>query len=185
MFQYLQTTVMSDFTYQTTIPETLNSAPVPTSKPSHPTEFFISSNNLKLAGGIVGAVFLWEHLGRQYDINIRPSKGLELLATGSKNFFAWCGRSWAIVSSFLRFIKIGELGVTAHDLLLPMWQFVCSPAKFASDYFKQAATYESKTFRVYVGSGLLIVLFVLLGYKCRSFDWTRVKSVLSIGHKAN
>lgn len=97
---------------------------------------------------------LWEHIGRKLHVNFRPSVLLNLLARYSRQFFSWCGASWAWLNlyffKFLNHIKrwvlelIGGMAQTITELISASWHLVSSPLYFLKGYLDYAVTFYQK-----------------------------------------
>jgi hypothetical protein len=116
-------------------------------------------------GGLLASsaltVLIWEHLGRKRDSKCRPSVGLEIISTKSRNLFRTFGRDLAWVSSYLTQIDLQDIGKTLEAVLRPSWNLVTSPLCTISGYVRAAASYKNKQWMVYAGSviGLALIFY--------------------------
>jgi hypothetical protein len=101
---------------------------------------------------------VWEHIGRKRQTKIRPSVGLTIVAQKSQNAFQYLGEKSALISSYLTQIDLKDIGVTLCDISKPTFDLITSPFYIIYGYVKIANSYANKTWLVYIGSGLLVVL---------------------------
>lgn len=116
-------------------------------------------------GATIG-IFITEHVGRYYEIIHRPSTLINFLANKSSSLFKTIGQVIANLSSFLTRIDIDDLLVTVKSIINPIIQLIGSPWNFMTGYFETAIAYVGKSFSVYLGSGMLILL---IGYLIHRF----------------
>lgn len=112
-------------------------------------------------------LFLWEHVGRQSQVSIRPSIIMDFLVGHLQNFFYWCGSVWARISSYITYIDLTELKITAYDLLMAFWKLIESPVYAIKGFCEMALSYKYQSWQIYLGSVILfcvtasVVLFLL------------------------
>ncbi len=114
---------------------------------------------LKIIGGSTVVTFVWEQSARQYNVRYKPSAGLTMMANGFIRLFTNVGKFFAWVSSYLKYINIDELVITAKSLLYPIFQFVSSPLHLILGYLSGALDYKNtggKTRVIFLGSIILI-----------------------------
>lgn len=128
-------------------------------------ESFIPGFSRSALGGLFFAlaigILFWEHFGRKYGSNYRPSIGLDSLSNKSRNLFCAFGRKCAWISSYLTQIDLKEIGMTIEDVITPTWNLLTSPFYMIYGYVHTAATYGKKQWMVYFGSaiGLLLISY--------------------------
>lgn len=119
---------------------------------------------LKILSGVGMVVFVWEHIGRQYQTMLRPSVALEFVSTKSQELFRFLGTQWAKLSSYLTWINLEELQVTIKDLAKPTVELIGSPLQALKGYYEKAITYQYGPWQIYLGSFLLCGIFGYLMY---------------------
>jgi len=114
-------------------------------------------------------ILIYEHIGRRYDIIVRPSVGLEYVANKSIDFFKKIGILFAWVSSYLTEIDLYDMYQTLYDIVTPLIKLLFAPFYFCYGYLLEVATYENKWWMIYVGSGIIIAMLIFISYKllCR------------------
>lgn len=117
----------------------------------------------KVLGTTVVAVLFWEHIGRKYATNWRPSVGITAAADLSQKVFQWTGERWAWFTSYLTAVDLKEIGVTINDVAKPSIDLFWSWTYAFSGYFAKAASYTNKSWLVYTGS-FLTTGALLFGY---------------------
>jgi hypothetical protein len=123
----------------------------------------------KLAIGMVCSlvgIFFWEHLGRLYKYE-RPSIYLLILVDKSITFFRNVGRMFAWLSSYLTWIKLEEIYITARDLIIPIVNLLLSPLQIIYGYWIATLSYMDKAWLIYIGSGLLVGAVAIICYANR------------------
>lgn len=113
---------------------------------------------VKIASGLSLGIFVFEHIGRKYNVKYRPSVMLNYVADKSKQTWELLGNAFAYASSFLTLINIGELQQTFMDIYNPTVEILLSPVWFVDGYIKRASQYVNKKSLVLAGSGLLVLL---------------------------
>ncbi len=125
---------------------------------------------LRICSGIfviLLSIFIWEHVARTSGSQFKPSVGITFVSETSKSMFYKIGVFLSKISSFLTYIKLGELFQTAHDLLKPTFELLGSPLQTLEGYWETALTYKYPII-VALGSvtlvGLLYCLWYYFGY---------------------
>lgn len=121
---------------------------------------------VKIFGSTMFTTFVWEHIGRKYNIWQRPSTAIQGIADCSRKIFTKFGALFAMLSNYLNHINLRKLGTTCHDLVKPTFDLVVSPIYALDCYFGIAEKCKSKE-DVYVGSILLLVVTTIGCYKFR------------------
>lgn len=121
------------------------------------------------------ATFVWEHIARKQNLNVKPSVGLNLIYKKSKSMFTNLGKLFAKISSFYTIIDLKDLGKTLEDVGKPILKTIVSPYHFVRGYVDQANEY-SYPFLVTVGTLTLLPLsYYLLG----KYDKTLLQNTIS------
>lgn len=124
---------------------------------------WIFSNKILLIKGSFGLfaiLFVWEYIARSKKSNIKPSVGIAWTADKAKLGFYEIGKIISRLSSFLTYIKLGEIYDTLYDLIKPTCDLVLSPFEGFKGYWDTACTYKYPA-AVTLGS---TVLCTALGY---------------------
>lgn len=123
----------------------------------------------KIIGKIIGIFviicFLCEHLGRKYQLDIRPSFVLNILMINTQIFFENIGRGFARLSSFLTQIDLKEICITVTDIFCPTFYLIISPMYAVYGYLEIAASYLQSQPLVYIGSGIIIIGMIIISCK--------------------
>lgn len=114
----------------------------------------------KIVGGCTITLFVWEHFGRQKKWTIRPSIGLKKFSQKSLDFFSKAGNKFAVVSSFLAYLKLGEIIITMKDLVGPLIRIICSPLSTIYGFCQYANKHGDKSWIVYLGGVLILTLLI-------------------------
>lgn len=118
------------------------------------------------------SIFTWEHIGRLYDVNVRPTFILDSITTVAIDVWEFCGRCFAYVSSFIYHLKLKEVAITFKDIGCSSLNFFFAPMFFLEGYFEIAKTYLNVDIIV-VGSAIIVVVIVIalvywaVGNPCR------------------
>lgn len=97
---------------------------------------------LKISSAVAGAIFIWEHVARTKNSNVKPSVGINALANALRTGFYAFGKGLSKISSFLTFIELRDLYKTAEDLFKPTIELVASPLESVKGYWETAKTYK-------------------------------------------
>lgn len=101
------------------------------------------------------SVFAWEHFGRLYNWNVRPSFALENIANASVD-------AWMALGEFcaraLQFLKLKELANTAVDLVRPIWTGATSFVYFVKGFGRRMWSWELDTSDLWKVGAFLVVL---------------------------
>lgn len=125
---------------------------------------FITNNGMIIVQSLVGVsigFFLWEHIARKKQTDVKPSVGIAWTATKSKLLFTTIGTFLAKISSFYTCIDLSDLIKTAYELIVPTMSLLKSPLKTFKGYYEQAKTYTHSSI-VFFGSLTLIALLFFL-----------------------
>ena len=136
-------------------------------------EFVNSGNFVKCLLGLGIGSFVWEHIARKRDSNIKPSVGIAWCSKQSKAFFNCIGSFLAKLSSFYTYINLSDFLQTAHDISKPTMSLLWSPYQLIKGYCTTALTYSSKTYLVGFGSLTLLTILTyvwyLYGHHCNDY----------------
>lgn len=121
------------------------------------------------------SLFLWEHIARKKQSNIKPSVLFNYLATKSSKFFGGIGYYVAKISSFYTYIDISDLMVTGKELMKPIFNFCISPYKFLKGYWEQARKYKYSLLIVAGSASFIIASVLLYRYETIPFLLTKLK----------
>lgn len=116
-----------------------------------------------IAFALLFGTFLFEHIGRKYEVGLRPSIILTTVATLSTDAFTWIGRIIAKISSFYTYIDFDEILETLMSLIQPVIDICKSPFYTIKGYVEELANYKLPFF-VVLGS-ITIILLGLYLYK--------------------
>ncbi|QKF93611.1 hypothetical protein QKU48_gp0153 [Fadolivirus algeromassiliense] len=108
-------------------------------------------------------LFMWEHVARTKGSNVKPSVGIAWTADKLKVGFYQIGVGFSKLSSFLTYIKLGDLYQTAQDLFKPTIELFGSPLQSLKGYWDTALTY-SYPVTVTLGSATLVGVFAYLWF---------------------
>ena len=111
---------------------------------------------------ILLSILLAEHFGRIYGIRKRPSYFLGLLSEYSTHIFNFIGIQIARLSSFVLYLKMDELMITVWSILEPIFYITISPVNVIIGYFSQALKYQYKTWQIYLGSIIIVIILSTL-----------------------
>lgn len=117
-------------------------------------------------------LFLWEHVARTHSSNMKPSVGITFVADYAKLLFHMIGSQFSRLSSFLTYIKLDELYITAYDLIKPSFELLWSPLQAVKGYWDIAMTYKYPG-SIALGSIVLCVSCMYLGHRYRRHIPTR------------
>jgi hypothetical protein len=107
--------------------------------------------------------FAWEHIARTYGSQVKPSVGINFIAESAKTIFYKIGVFLSRLSSFLTYIKLGDLFQTAQDLFKPTFELLASPLETIKGYWETALTYKYPV-TVTIGSITLVGILLCLWY---------------------
>lgn len=131
------------------------------------------------------AVVIWEHCARinQFSTWCRPSALLDLVATLSWDFFAWLGRGFAYLSSFITYLHLDEFWATIKALMEPIIKILGSWIAIPVDYCHVAVSYATPV-AVFIGSAVLITLGMHFLPIQKIPHWEHVKTFFHSLHPA-
>lgn len=114
------------------------------------------------------ALFGWEHSCRLHKIQYRPTVALDALTKKSRQLFTFIGASLANLSSFLTWIDLTEVYGTLYGLFWSGSDLALSFLYVLKGYFDQACRYVKRSYLVYLGSLILILImayvYVSMGF---------------------
>lgn len=139
-------------------------------KPFNSLKKFSFATFLKIFGIVIITILFWEHLGRKYETTIRPSIGLQFVSKISSQFFDWVGRKIAWISSYLTQIDLKDFMDTCRAIGEPTLEILASPFHIIIGYIVAANTYTNGIL-VYVGTGIIIMLILIVCYKYDYFQY--------------
>lgn len=103
-------------------------------------------------------VFVWEHVGRKYDIFFRPAIGLDRVSWRMGTFFKHIGEFFGWMSSYLIQIDLADILYTIYDITIPIIRIILSPLLMVYGYFGWVNSYVGQEWLIYTGSFLLFIL---------------------------
>ncbi len=109
--------------------------------------------------GVFLALFLWEHICRQNNIQIRPSPYLFMVSNQAQKIFTTVGVYIALVSSFYTYIKVDELLTTLFDLVEPLFKLATSGFYIIKGYTQTADQYR---YPIAITLGTATILFAIV-----------------------
>lgn len=121
------------------------------------TKYFI------LFGLLFFGTFVWEHLSKKNDINIKPSTGLNYCATQIQFIWTKIGYYFAKISSFYTLIDLEDIIETIKDIISPSCKILMSPYHAIKEYFITMNLY-SNPYLITFGSITLILLAIVLAF---------------------
>ena len=162
----------------------LPDSPISTASPAVVLMAIMEKRKLEICVGIFAGIFIWEHIGRQRKWTCRPSVGIHAAASGCSRMFTWAGKKFAEASSVLRYVSFGELGKTCEELGGSVVSLVLSTGDLVKGYTDQVKTYTGGKHKVYIGSGLFVILMVVLRLRYGMFTVDWFKSLPEVMAKA-
>lgn len=123
--------------------------------------------NMLVLGAIGLGLFLWEHFGRVLDLSFRPTIGINTIIDILESFFTAIGSFFAKISSYLCWIKFQDLWITITDLYTSLFNLMTSPIYVIKGYVDTALGYIDSTYKIYIGSFLLIAIVLYVIYRYR------------------
>lgn len=112
-------------------------------------------------------LFLWEHFGRISDVSFRPTIGINTIIDVLENIFTTIGSFFATISSYLCWIKFQDLWITITDLCTSLFKLITTPVYIIKGYIDTALEYVDSTYKIYIGSFLLIATIAYIMYRYR------------------
>lgn len=146
----------------------------------------ISQQSMKRIGytalAIFLTVFLWEHVGRINNVDIRPSVALNWLSEKSEDFFRFLGFLWAKLSSFLSWLDFEEMFRTLQDLIKPLISIYTSPLMMIKGYTTTLREYDN-WYMLIIGSLMIIAIsaYIAYTYVPKSFHTTCITFCKYVG----
>jgi len=108
--------------------------------------------------GFAFGLFAWQHIGRIYAWNFRPSTFLNLWVSYSETLWTEIGRLLAFIGSYYHYLYFyaQELVISVYELVNPLLRFVASPCYLIYGFLTTMATF-AKPHLVLFGTFLLVV----------------------------
>ena len=124
--------------------------------------------------GIFGATFIWEHVARINNSNLKPSRFINSLADYAADTFEFIGRQLARLSSFYVYIRLHEVFFTLWDLLRPTVVLMVTPFGIIYGYVTAMEVYNHPGL-ILAGSATLAAGTVAAVMKHYSLPWEILK----------
>lgn len=101
---------------------------------------------------VSGISLIWEFIAKNNNSNFKPSYFIDFFAGISNDMFKLCGEKFAMMSSFLTYIKFGDLWEVINDLCTPIFSLLSSPYQFIKGYL----CYYTNPYIIMIGSAILV-----------------------------
>lgn len=120
-------------------------------------------------------IFLVEHVGRLNGLIYRPSYFLTFVATWCQDFYHYCGKIFALISSFYDWLNFKEIYHSLQDLLIPIWNVITSPFYLLKGYGETMHTYR---FPILIALGSLTIVVILLWLFKNYAPWSLINTYI-------
>ena len=110
-------------------------------------------------------IILWEHIARTTNCIIKPSTCITLLGNDIYNLFRFIGGKFAVISSFLEYLKLRELGISIYDVIKAICDLLVAPYRgFFSGYINYIQNLSYAKLVIFGSTILLSLPYPLLYY---------------------
>jgi len=103
-----------------------------------------------------------------FEVTYDPAYFLNIISTECMRFFKYLGEWAAYLSSYLTFIKLGDILKAFSDVMNPMLKLIFSPFQFIYGYVSFASLYEHPIL-VTIGSILIVFIILYIMYRKNIF----------------
>jgi len=103
--------------------------------------------------------YVFEHIATQLESDIKPSSIILSISTYIGNFTYMLGLYIAKICSFPIYLGLEKFGVSIWNLTSSFCKLIMSFFEWIPGYFETALTYIDKSYMIYLGSFILLMLF--------------------------